>query len=99
MILRSITPSLNSSFFVFGARGTGKTTWLKDFFKDKKPLWINLLDDEQESELAHNPSLLSAKIHRLPKDVKWVVIDEIQKVPKLLDVVHQEIEKKKSSLR
>lgn len=95
MLSRIITPSNSSSFFIFGARGTGKTTWLKSYFAAKPHLWINLLDPDEETELALNPSLLKSKIIQHSPKIKWVVIDEIQKVPKLLDVVHLLIEEKK----
>lgn len=94
MLLRNITPSNNSSFFVFGARGTGKTTWLKAIFANKPHLWIDLLDENEESELALNPALLKTKVQNL-HNTEWVVIDEIQKIPKLLDMVHLLIEEKK----
>lgn len=95
MIIRNITPSIKSSFFVFGARGTGKTTWLKSYFEKIPHLWINLLDEQQETEFALNPGHLKARIDQLPSNIKWVVIDEIQKTPKLLDAVHSLIEEKK----
>lgn len=76
-------------------RGTGKTTWLKSYFKNIPHLWINLLDEDEEAELALNPKNLIAKIASLGSTIQWVVIDEVQKVPKLLDIVHQLIEEKK----
>lgn len=95
MLSRIIKPSNNSSFFVFGARGTGKTTWLRSYFADKPHLWINLLNDDEETEFSLNPALLKNKVAQLPPETRWVVIDEIQKVPKLLDIVHLLIEEEK----
>lgn len=92
MFRRLINPSKNSSFFLFGARGCGKTTWLKGYFKDIPHLWIDLLNPETENELTLNPSLLNAKLGQLPATTRWVVIDEIQKIPQLLNIVHQQIE-------
>ena len=95
MFRRIIKPSNNSSFFIFGARGTGKTTWLKAYFKDKPHLWLDLLSQDLAMELALNPGNLAAKINQVPQNTDWVVIDEIQKNPQLLDTVHQLIEEKK----
>ena len=87
--------STKNSCFLFGARGTGKTTLLKNLFskKKEKTLWINLLSFKEEERLSHNPDLLSELLSDSP--YTRVVIDEIQKVPRLLDIVHLEIEKNK----
>ncbi len=73
------------SFFLFGPRGTGKSTWLRDIFKPD--LTIDLLRSQQYLELSVNPSLIRSKLEALPIKSK-VVIDEIQKLPALLDEVH-----------
>ena len=78
---------------MFGPRGTGKSTWLEQYFKEIPHLYIDLLKPDEEERLAKNPSDLIAQIQGLDPIVSWVVIDEIQKVPKLLDVVHLCIEK------
>jgi predicted AAA+ superfamily ATPase len=53
---------------------------------------IDLLESEQEDLFARRPSELLYQVNALSQNVEWVVIDEIQKVPKLLDVVHKLIE-------
>lgn len=80
-----IFQSPDDSFFLFGPRATGKTTWLLEHFKDS--LYINLLLSKNYLSLAKNPSLLHEWVNA--SKAKWVVIDEIQKVPALLDEVHQ----------
>ncbi|MBI2082224.1 MAG: ATP-binding protein [Deltaproteobacteria bacterium] len=75
----------NRSFFLFGPRGTGKTTWLLQHFKEAK--FIDLLPPQQALAYEKNPSLLRAQVKALPK-MQWIVIDEIQKVPILLDEIH-----------
>ena len=80
------------SFFLFGPRGTGKSTLLKKRFQQNECLWLDLLDSSIEDQFFRNPSDLYAIVKALPKEIIYVVIDEIQKVPKLLDEVHRLIE-------
>ncbi|MBI5244412.1 MAG: ATP-binding protein [Elusimicrobia bacterium] len=82
------------SFFLFGPRGTGKTTFLRSFFEDKKPLWIDLLDPRTEDRYARDPDALIHEVEGSRGGLEWVAIDEVQKLPKLLDSVHFLIEKK-----
>ena len=79
------------SFFLFGPRGVGKSTWLKS--RMKFDLFITLLDNASLLELTHDPSKLKPMTARL-KPGAWVCIDEIQKIPKLLDEVHYLIEER-----
>ncbi len=74
------------SFFLFGPRAVGKSYWLKQNFPNC--IYINLLDQKTSLQLTRDPSLLAAQIHAQSKKKQWVVIDEIQKVPGLLDEVH-----------
>lgn len=93
MIDRSLNPSRERSFFLFGARGTGKTTFLRSWFEGEDVLWIDLLDPVVEDRYARRPGLLSEQINAGTIADGWVVVDEVQKVPRLLDVVHAEIER------
>jgi predicted AAA+ superfamily ATPase len=91
MYSRIIKPPKNKSFFLFGPRGTGKTTWVKSRFPDA--LYIDLLEAEVYNDLLAKPQRLE---NLIPKDFKnWVIIDEIQRVPELLNEVHRLIEKYK----
>lgn len=90
-IKRIIQLPLNKSFFLFGARNTGKSTLLRKTFDNKPSLWIDLLDPMNEDRYSRNPGILESEI-TASKHVEYVVIDEIQKIPKLLDVVHKLIE-------
>lgn len=92
MFTRSIRLSDTSSFFLFGPRGTGKTHLLKDHFPSDRTLYLDLLDPETFQTLSLRPKSLQDRIGALPKTTKWIVIDEVQKLPSLLDVVHQQIE-------
>lgn len=95
MFNRIIKPSENNSFFIFGARGTGKSTWLEDHFAKIPHFYIDLLNPDTEEQFRKNPGNLLAKIEAMENKKSWVVIDEIQKVPKLLNLVHLCIEKHK----
>ena len=93
MYLRILNKPLKNkqSFFLFGARGTGKSSWIRSSLKGH--ILIDLLESEISFILEANPQELEKFI---PENFKgWVVIDEIQKVPSLLDEVHRLIEKKK----
>ena len=89
---RLLQLSHSRNFFLFGARNTGKSTLLRHAFKDSEALWIDLLDPEREERYARNPSSCKQEILALDASTKYVIIDEIQKLPKLLDMVHQLIE-------
>lgn len=98
MVLRLLKPSNNSSFFLFGARSTGKSTWIDTEFIPKigsNYFKINLLDDEAEELYLKNPSALLQQVNALSQKPEWIIIDEVQKAPRLLDIVHNLIETKK----
>lgn len=74
------------SFFLFGPRGTGKSTWLQQTLPDA--FRLDLLDASLFLELSRDPHRLEALIGGRAADA-WIVLDEIQKVPPLLDEVHR----------
>lgn len=80
------------SFFLFGPRGTGKTTWLKSTFP--KALYINLLEPEEYRIYSAKPERLRDAIQANPEK-KVVVVDEIQHIPELLPLIHSIIEERK----
>ncbi|HKY69261.1 MAG TPA: AAA family ATPase, partial [Gammaproteobacteria bacterium] len=86
-IERLLQLPLSRSFFLFGARNTGKSTLLKHIFGSKNTLWLDLLDPELEDRYSREPISFKQEVLALDEDVKYVIIDEIQKVPKLLDIV------------
>jgi predicted AAA+ superfamily ATPase len=77
------------SFFLFGPRGTGKSTWLLQVLPEA--FRLDLLDSSLFLELSRDPHRLEALIGKRPAGA-WVVLDEIQKVPALLDEVHRLME-------
>ncbi|MCY4477749.1 MAG: ATP-binding protein [Gammaproteobacteria bacterium] len=76
------------SLFLFGPRGTGKTTWLKRRLPDA--LFINLLRSEFYNPLSAEPGRIRTLIPPLYRN--WVIIDEVQRIPELLNEVHDLIE-------
>jgi predicted AAA+ superfamily ATPase len=78
-----------SSYFLFGPRAVGKTSLINASLP--KAVIFDLLNDDTYEELLRRPTLLSEKI---PLNQKQVVIDEIQRLPVLLNEVHRLIEKR-----
>jgi predicted AAA+ superfamily ATPase len=91
MYARSVKWPKTSSFFLLGPRGTGKSTALKAAFPEA-PV-IDLLDLGVYQELLAHPERLEAKL--TPTGADRIVIDEVQRLPSLLDEVHRLIEKRK----
>jgi uncharacterized protein len=92
MIDRIFTLPLEHSFFLFGPRGTGKTTLLQNFLPQDSTEFVNLLDLDTELYYMSQPKAFFEFLSNLPDSIEWVVIDEVQKVPQLLDEVHRHIE-------
>jgi predicted AAA+ superfamily ATPase len=83
MYTRALTAP-NHSFFLFGPRATGKTTWLRNAIQAK--LWVNLLLDEELIPILTSQAQFRAQVEALPPG-SWVVIDEVQKAPALLNQI------------
>ena len=78
------------SVFLFGPRQTGKTTWLRQSHPDAP--WLNLLHGEVFLRFAREPGRLRAELALGAPPSGPVIIDEIQKLPSLLDEVHHLME-------
>lgn len=89
---RIIQLPTKQSFFLFGARNTGKSLLLKNTFNSKNSLWLDLLNPDIEDHYSREPMLFKQQVLALGTEIKYVIIDEIQKLPKLLDLVHLLIE-------
>ncbi|MCZ0952070.1 MAG: ATP-binding protein [Rhodospirillaceae bacterium] len=92
MFDRLLQTTRSNSFFLFGARGTGKTTYIRHAFDPDTSLYVDLLDPEIEDAYRRTPHRLEHQVLALPDAVEWVLIDEVQRAPRLLDVVHRLIE-------
>lgn len=78
----------NKSFFLFGPRGAGKTTWIKSIFSEA--LYFDLLEFDLYNDLLARPGRLENLIP--PGFQNWIILDEIQRIPQLLNEVHRLIE-------
>lgn len=78
-----------SHFFLFGPRGTGKSTWLATTFP--RATVVDLLDPEEQRRYAARPERLRELVAGA-RPGSMFVVDEVQRVPELLTVVHQLVE-------
>ena len=87
----SLPPSSTETFFLWGPRQTGKTTLLRSTYPDAR--WVDLLKADEYRRYGVRPERLREELEeRPPRPGQQIVIDEIQKVPALLDEVHWLIE-------
>src|SRR5262245_20550715 len=84
-----ITAIPKGSFFLFGVRGVGKSTWVREQFRDIYV--VDLLDESRFQTLVANPGLIAPELSQIPQDTT-VILDEVQRVPPLLNEVHRAIE-------
>jgi predicted AAA+ superfamily ATPase len=85
---RTLSPS-KGSFFLYGVRGVGKSWWARRSFPDAHH--VDLLDEARYQTLLANPGQLGLELRGLPAR-RIVVLDEIQRVPALLNEVQRAIE-------
>ncbi|NWF54068.1 MAG: ATP-binding protein [Syntrophaceae bacterium] len=91
-LIPRLLPCPDRSFFLFGPRATGKSTWLKQVLPDA--LYLDLLNASLYLELTRDPHRLEALAGNRPAK-SWIVLDEIQKAPALLDEVHRLMESRR----
>ncbi len=100
MYKRSLTPSNSNSFFLFGARGTGKSTLIRQLIEPREVFdevfEIDLLNPLRAEEATLGLKDLVAQIEAAVSAGKWIFIDEVQKAPKLLDVSQSLIDRRKA---
>ena len=84
-----LTRTPRQSFLLLGVRGAGKSTWARRQFPDAPR--IDLLDEGRYQDYLVDPPLFAAELETVPAG-SWVVVDEIQRLPNLLNEVHRFIE-------
>jgi len=92
MLQRKVNIPKEQSFFLFGARGTGKSTLLKASLPPAETLYLDLLLRETEEAILRDSRYFRRQVQALSPEIRHVVIDEVQKIPSLLDEVHWLIE-------
>lgn len=95
MFRRLCNPLLSNSFFLFGGRGVGKSTLVSQILSKKEVLAVDLLDPVEEERFSLHPNEFKERILKNRKNLDWVFVDEIQRCPKLLNLIHQMIESNK----
>ncbi|MEW6744913.1 MAG: AAA family ATPase [Planctomycetota bacterium] len=80
-----------TAFFLFGPRGTGKSTWIKTTLPEA--LVVNLLPAETMLLYERDPAHFRAEVLAQPRE-RWIAVDEVQRAPRLLDEVHFLMEEK-----
>jgi len=91
-MLKRIIDAPKQSFFLLGPRGSGKSTWLKATFPDAYV--IDLLSEETYQRLLANPGRFADKLRAVPTGQR-VIVDEVQRLPNLLNEVHRFMEEKR----
>ncbi len=90
-MLKRILEVPKQSFFLLGPRGSGKSTWLRSVFPDAYV--IDLLSEETYQRLLSNPGQFADQMRTVPAGHR-VIVDEVQRLPELLNEVHRFIEEK-----
>lgn len=98
MIRRSLKLPQNRHLFLFGPRQVGKSTLIKETFSTKNTVYYNLLNTDLYFKFLAKPWLMREEIEKLNKKYTHIVIDEIQRVPELLNEVHNCIETMKNKI-
>lgn len=93
-ILRSVEIPQDHSFFLMGPRQSGKSTLIRNFLSNKKHWEVNLLIQRVFLKFSKDPTLFreEALFQIQENKIKYIFVDEIQKLPSLLDEIHQLIE-------
>lgn len=92
MYVSRLLQAPKKSFFLLGPRGTGKSTWLRNSFSDAHT--IDLLSEEVYQRHLANPGAIGAELRAVQPE-SWVIVDEVQRLPSLLNEVHKAIEEQR----
>mgnify|MGYP000143732706 CR=1 FL=1 len=91
-MLNRIIKAPEQSFFLLGPRGSGKSTWLRTTFPNAHV--IDLLSEEIYQRLLANPGQFADELRAVSTNL-WVIVDEVQRLPNLLNEVHRFLEEKR----
>lgn len=92
MIYRMANLPKLARFFLLGPRQTGKSSLIQLAFPGEEALYINLLLSREYTRFKRDPGLIAQDVAGRSSSIRYVVIDEVQRIPELLDEVHQIIE-------
>ncbi len=95
MFTRQLKLTSERHLFLFGARNTAKSTLIEKLYDDGHSFYIDLLEYDQFEKYNRDPNELKRVVEALDDNVSHVIIDEIQKLPKLLDTVQLLMRKSK----
>jgi uncharacterized protein len=85
-------PTPARSFFLFGPRATGKSTWLRSNFPNH--YYLDLLRNDTYFALSNEPGAFRERILGQNPKTTWIIVDEVQRLPTLLHDVHSLMEEK-----
>ena len=96
LIKRMLSIPKNKNIFIFGPRQTGKSTLINKIFSEKESHFYNLLEVDTYNKLLANPQIFRHEVEAIcvTENKKNIIVDEVQKIPQILDEVHNLIEKK-----
>jgi len=91
-MLDRVLQAPKQSFFLLGPRGSGKSTWLRTSFPDAH--FVDLLSETTYQSILADPGRFAAELRAVDPG-RWVIVDEIQRLPNLLNEVHRFIEERR----
>ncbi len=95
MFKRQLNPLISNSFSLIGARGTGKSTLIGELLRGKRSYLIDLLDPRVYDDYLANSGLLLERFGGSKQDYEWIIVDEVQRLPNILNEIHKLIFEKK----
>jgi len=85
------------SFFLFGPRQTGKTTLLKQLFKPEESIYYDFLKTDECARLRMKPAIFGEEVLSRTSNKKYVIVDEVQLIPEILNEIHYLMESSENS--
>lgn len=92
MIKRELKITKAKSFFLLGPRQVGKSTFIKEKFSAESSLNYNFLINEEYEKYIQDPGLFRKEVESRDSSIKFVIVDEVQRIPEILNEVHYLLE-------